>query len=34
MDEKSSWVHLLISIVFDWRLLIAGVALVRLLRKR
>jgi hypothetical protein len=34
MDAKSSWVHLPISIVFDWRLLIAVAALVRLLRKR
>ena len=24
MDERSSWVHLLVSIVFDWGLLIAG----------
>ena len=34
MDVKTSWVHLLISIVFDWRLLIALAALVRLLRKQ
>ncbi len=34
MDAKTSWVHLAIKIVLDWRFLIAVAAVIRLLRKR